>query len=81
VTQPRIVGPPTTMTAAPSRARPEAPGRPWAEVTASREWAGASGLARLGAAVMVVGGPTILGCVTVLKYLHEFVEASRAVAR
>ncbi|MEW6472311.1 MAG: hypothetical protein AB1679_08570 [Actinomycetota bacterium] len=59
----------------------EAPAHSRLAVTSAQGRPGASGLARLGAAVMVVGGPTILGCVTVLKYLHEFVEASRAVAR
>jgi hypothetical protein len=56
-----------------------APSRPAAAV--AREHSGVPGFARGGAVVMVAGGATILACVTLLKYLHEFVEASRAVAR
>jgi len=48
-------------------------------VLSARTRPGASALARIGAVVMVVGGSTVLVCVTLLKYLHEFVEASRAV--
>ena len=38
-------------------------------------------IARAGAGVMVLGGATVLASVTLLKYFHEFVEASRAVAQ
>jgi hypothetical protein len=38
-------------------------------------------LARAGASATALGGATVLVCVTLLKYLHEFVEASRAVIR
>ena len=38
-------------------------------------------LARVGALVMPLGGATVLVCVTLLKYFHEFVEATRAVSR
>ena len=37
--------------------------------------------ARVGALVMPLGGATVLVCVTLLKYFHEFVEATRAVSR
>ena len=59
----------------------EAPAPARSAVSVPREHHGVPRLARAGAAVTVVGGGTILACVTVLKYLHEFVEASRAVAR
>jgi hypothetical protein len=41
----------------------------------------APGLVRLSAIVTGIGGTTILVCVTLLKYFHELVEASRAVVR
>jgi hypothetical protein len=50
-------------------------------VRATREPQSTAALARVGAAVIALGGATVLVCVTLLKYFHEFVEASRAVIR
>src|SRR5207302_1337902 len=50
-------------------------------VRTAREPQSTAVLARVGAVVIALGGATVLVCVTLLKYFHEFVEASRAVIR
>ena len=40
---------------------------------------GAPGAARLATAVVVAGGAGVWLCVTILKYLHELIEAARAI--
>jgi len=59
----------------------EAPAAEPLAVRTTGEAQGAAVLARAGTVVIALGGATVLVCVTLLKYLHEFVEASRAVIR
>jgi hypothetical protein len=40
---------------------------------------GAPGAARLAVAVVAGGGAGVWLCVTILKYLHELIEAARAI--
>jgi hypothetical protein len=58
-------------------ADPEAP--PVAAETAPLVAQGASGPVRLAAITVLAGGAGVWLCVTILKYLHELIEAARAV--
>jgi hypothetical protein len=59
----------------------EAPAAERMPVRTARATRSAGVLARAGTVVIALGGATVLVCVTLLKYFHEFVEASRAVIR
>jgi hypothetical protein len=59
----------------------EAPAAERIPVPTARATRSAGVLARAGTVVIALGGATVLVCVTLLKYFHEFVEASRAVIR